>query len=60
MSDKGEKYVGGYYRRITIRLYKEKIRDRTIKNMDKYVQIKNLHHDLQTQVYTYAFMLVYP
>ena len=38
--------------------YGNKSIDITIKCMDKYAQLKRLHHDLQLQVYMYAFMYV--
>ena len=37
---------------------RRKPRDRTIKNMDKYAQLKTFHHDRQLQVYMYDFMYV--
>ena len=42
------------------RIINRRIRDRTIKIIDKYALMKRFNHDHQLEVYMYDFMCVYP
>ena len=60
MSDIGGKICWGLLKMKHQKVIQIKIRDKTIKNMDKYALLKRFHHDLRLQVYMYVLIYVNP